>query len=93
MDNSSHAANWKGLKALVSQDKYKNVHKMIWDDFIVITDHHRTRFKITSDCHPYHVQAIMDAIVESGYGKAVYNSFTITNIVILSSLFLIFSLN
>lgn len=85
--------NWRRLKDLVKEEQYQKIHKMVWEDFIIITDEMRTRYKIPADAEPYQVRQLMNNIKEFGVGISIYRGFLITKIVILSSLLLIFNLN
>lgn len=58
---------WKAIKTVIQSKSYKDVHKMIWEEYAVISSRGGQRYKITADWNPQHVERLLDEVKNQYY--------------------------
>ena len=65
------------IKELLSIERYKSVHKMIWDGFAIITDWDGHRYKLVDGIDIADVTGLLHAILTGSDNTIYYHKYRI----------------
>lgn len=60
---------WERIKNYLKSPACESIHKIIWDNYAVITDHNGTRYKLTAETPMGDVYSLLQELRANGVGN------------------------